>query len=214
LDFSDSDTNLIASSTTVAFVSKSRFIEQHSFASDKACIFSLLSSVCWIDWDDWLGTGYLKQKLTLGISRDVIAKAKEVGINISGITEQVLRSVIYDPKGNTKGDLIKAYESLFDLAKSALERYNTNFEVGIKDGSSVILDYNNGLIYHDKNKPDPAHTISLSEAIPHLLPTKNILENLVLATIEGKERNKDRIKELQLALRFVKAIFDKSDSQT
>jgi hypothetical protein len=31
---------------------------------------------------------------------------------------------------------------------------------------------------------------------------------LILATIEGRERNKDRIKGLQLALRFVKALFD------
>ena len=31
---------------------------------------------------------------------------------------------------------------------------------------------------------------------------------LILATIEGRERNKDRIKGLQLTLRFVKALFD------
>lgn len=166
----------------------------------------------WRSWEDWLGTGYLKQKLTLGISSEVIAKAKEAGINISELTEQVLKSVIYDQKGNTKGDLTKAYESLFDLAKCAVEGYNTNFEVGVKDGSSILLDYNSGLIYRDQNKPDPAHSISVSEAIPYLLPTKNILENLILATIEGKERNKERLKELQLALRFVRALFDEDSS--
>jgi hypothetical protein len=36
----------MASSTTVAFVSKSSFMEWHSLASDSACILSLLSSEC------------------------------------------------------------------------------------------------------------------------------------------------------------------------
>jgi post-segregation antitoxin CcdA/integrase-like protein len=168
----------------------------------------------WINWGDWLGTGYLKQKLTLGISKDVITKAKEVGINISEITEQVLKSVLYDPKGNTKQDLIEAYESLFDFAKLALQRYNTNFEVGIKEGNSIVLDCNNGFIYHDKKEPYPSYSISLSDAMPYLLPTKNIIENLILATTEGKEKNKGRIKELQLALRLVKALFDEGGNRT
>ena len=165
-------------------------------------------SKSWISWSDFLGTAYPKQKLTLGINKDVIIKAKEVGINISEITEQVLKSILYGPIGNTKQDLIEAYRSLFDFAKLALQRYNTNFEVGIKGGSSIVLDYNNGFIYQDAKKPHITHNISLSDAIPYLLPTKNIIENLILATTEGKEKNKERIKELKLALRLVKALFD------
>jgi Post-segregation antitoxin CcdA len=168
----------------------------------------IYSNKGWISWGDFLGTTYPKQKLTLGISKDVITKAKEVGINISEITEQVLKSILHDPKWDTKQDLIEAYESLFDFAKLVLQRYNTNFEVGIKEGSSIILDYNNGFIYQDNNKPHVAHSISLPDAIPYLLPTKNIIENLMLATTEGEEKNKDRIKELQLALRLVKALFN------
>jgi hypothetical protein len=84
--------------------------------------------------------------------------------------------------------------------------------VGIKDGGSIVLDCNNGLIYQDKNKPSPAQSISISEAIPYLLPTKTMIENLILATVEGKEKNKDRIKELQLALRLVKTLFDEGRS--
>jgi Post-segregation antitoxin CcdA/Integrase repeat unit len=169
---------------------------------------NMIYSKNWISWGDYLGTAYPKQKLTLGINKDVIIKAKEMGINISEITEQVLKSILYDPKGNTKQDLIEAYESLFDFAKLALQKYNTNLEVGIKGGSSIVLDYNNGFIYQDTTKPNITHNISLPEAIPYLLPTKNILENLILATTEGKEKNKDRIKELKLALRLVKALFD------
>ncbi len=162
----------------------------------------------WISWGDWLGTTYSKQKLTLGISKDVITRAKEVGINISEITEQVLKSILYDPKGKTKQDLIEAYESLFDFAKLALQRYNVSFEVGIKDESSIILDCNNGFIYRDTKNPYVTHSISLHDAIPYLLPTKNIIENLIMVTTEGKEKNKDRIKELQLALRLVKVLFN------
>ena len=137
-----------------------------------------------------------------------------MGINISEITEQVLKSILYDPKGNTRQDLIEAYESLFDFAKLALQRYNVNFEVGIKDESSIVLDCNNGFIYRDNKKPYMTYNISLHDAIPYLFPTKNIIENLILATTEGKEKNKDRIKELQLALRLVKALFDECGNGT
>jgi post-segregation antitoxin (ccd killing protein) len=44
-----------------------------------------------------------KQKLTLGIESGIIDKAKAAGINISAITEHLLRSITYDPKGDTRG---------------------------------------------------------------------------------------------------------------
>ena len=72
-----------------------------------------------------------KQKLTLTVDRDVIEKAKAEGINISAITEQLLRAVTYQPNdGNTIDDVHKAYSALFSEVQTILKQYCTSIMVG------------------------------------------------------------------------------------
>jgi Post-segregation antitoxin CcdA len=71
-----------------------------------------------------------KQKLTLGLSKEVIDKAKALDLNISSVTEQLLTAMTYEPKGNTKGDVVKAYESLFGASKPLLKKYGASVSVG------------------------------------------------------------------------------------
>jgi hypothetical protein len=71
-----------------------------------------------------------KQKLTLGLSRDVIERAKAAGINISSITEQLLNAITYEPTSAvTYDDLVKAYEALFEAMTHILQQYRTLVEV-------------------------------------------------------------------------------------
>ena len=71
-----------------------------------------------------------KQRLTLGIDKEVIERAKEVGINISAITEQLLKSVPDDPKDASKDDVKKAYEELFRSTEPLIKKYDLHVDVG------------------------------------------------------------------------------------
>lgn len=71
-----------------------------------------------------------KQKLTLGIERGIIDKAKAAGINISAITEHLLRSITYDPKGDTTEDVANAYQALFNATWPLLDKYDATLGVG------------------------------------------------------------------------------------
>ena len=155
-----------------------------------------------------------KQKLTLSISVNAIERAKAAGINISAITERLLRAVTYRPSnGNTHGDVAAAYDALFEAIIPILEEYGTTLEVG------GIPEYDKSYRYRvilteqkcfveDEEKSYPASV----DGILHYLyePTK-ILQNLVSALIEAAERNREKIWELKMALRFVKALSDDVD---
>src|SRR5881296_3676168 len=77
-----------------------------------------------------------KQKLTLALNGEVIEKAKAAGINISAVTEQILKTMTFEPKGNTKKDLIKSYTMLFESIKPVLDRYDAEMVVGKQAGGS------------------------------------------------------------------------------
>lgn len=161
-----------------------------------------------------------KQKLTLGLSRTIIEKAKAAGINISAATEQLLLAITYEPNGNTKDDVVKAYEVLFNGIRPLLIKYDTRIIVGrcisytdsdlteVSSYDTICLE-EAGLIYYDESS-DPKiawpNSTSVSKVLPYLFKPFKILENLVLELTRAAEINRDKIKELNLALRFVRAL--------
>lgn len=152
-----------------------------------------------------------KQKLMLGIDKNVIQKAKEAGINISSITEQVLKTITYQPNdGNTPDDVVRAYEALFEIARSRMciyDRYELQICVGEKDSRKVFLHSGYGLMLWDdhtkKMIEDPA---SVDSVLGLLYEPMRILANLVVALTELAQQNKEKIAELKFALRLVKAL--------
>jgi hypothetical protein len=80
-----------------------------------------------------------KQKLTLGIERGIIDKAKAAGINISAITEHLLRSITYDPKGDTTEDVANAYQALFNATWPLLDKYDATLGVGADVDHNAVL---------------------------------------------------------------------------
>ena len=95
----------------------------------------------------WASHYNVKQKLTIGLSKEVIEKAKAARINISAITEQILRAYTYEPSGYTKDDLIEAYGEFFKSIQPVLDKYaagvkvgqHTNFSEDGMDGSFPLL---------------------------------------------------------------------------
>jgi len=176
-------------------------------------------------WGDWLGTEYVgygdllrnhlpKQKLTLTINRDVIERAKKVGLNISELTEGTLDLLTYDLKNidrPTAMQIASAYNSLFNYAKHLLKKYDTNIIVGSKNNdrpfdSLLLLDGEKGLRVIERGNKEVRRSINVSDAVKFLFKPTNILENLLLAITECEEKNEERMIELQFAIRFLKAL--------
>lgn len=157
-----------------------------------------------------------KQKLTLSIDKDVIKKARQIGINISSLTEEFLRAVTIPQENFTQDDMIKAYQILFDQIKPYLKKYNTSVVVGrvyeenIYDSYPIRLtkdglkaDYFDGEVYNTDVK----------NAIDDLDRPKKILEQLLPALITGAQKNQEKMKEFEMSLRFLKAMSDEVEDK-
>jgi hypothetical protein len=164
-----------------------------------------------------------KQKLTLGIDRGIIDRAKAAGINISAITEHLLRSITYDPKGDTTETVVKAYQALFDAMWPLLDKYDTTVEVGRDIDHNAVLKISlepdlskSVFLIHiplagEGRRPSlyPVH----EELVSYLYEPNVILQNLILAVSEGAQKNREKVRELDFALRLVKALSDDRNNQ-
>lgn len=157
-----------------------------------------------------------KQKLTLGISKDVIDKAKATGINISSITEHLLKVITYDPKKNTEEDLAKAYEVFFEAIKPVLKKYGAWVKVGDYyegDPDAEVWHITIGLSHYSLFKTiselDESKTVQVSDVVSELFNPTRILENLLEALINAAEKNKEKMKEFEVALRIIDALTEK-----
>ena len=154
-----------------------------------------------------------KQKLTLGINSEVLEKAKAAGINISFVTEQILKAITYDPKLNTEYDLINAYEKFFDAVKPVLKRYGAQVNVGLmyegdpnKDVWTFVIVLTNNGLRKDNYELEVSKLVTVSDVVESLYKPVEILEHLLKALIDAAEKNKEKMKEFEIALRFVKAL--------
>ena len=158
-----------------------------------------------------------KVKLTLGIEKDVVERAKTAGINISALTEQLLKSMTYEPRGNTREDVVNAYWHLFEAAAPILKRYSAVVEVGYIEPDPEIIKYPGpiklayaentqeiGLFLANDKVID--NQINVDEYLGCLHPTNKIISNLISTLIETAQENKDKIKELHFAERFITAL--------
>jgi hypothetical protein len=158
-----------------------------------------------------------KQKLTLGVNRTVIERAKAAGINISAITEELLTAITYKPnEGNSFYDLVAAYEALFDqIGRIILDYQGSALEVGVIHNKftnperSPILFHPYGGFQCIMESGD--REMKLEVAISSLYTPSKILSNLISDLIEAAESNKKRIMELEMALKFVKILADNKD---
>jgi len=69
----------------------------------------------------------VKEKLTLSVDKDVIEKAKKIGINISDITEKVLRG--YTSAERPEGSLYDGYKQLFDSITPLLKEFGVDMKI-------------------------------------------------------------------------------------
>ena len=157
-----------------------------------------------------------KQKLTLSIDKDIIERAKDAGINISSITEKVLSSLTLNVKGASREDVVRGYKELFVVIQEALKKYDASVEVGVVQGNEpdeegyttgddiILTTY--GLIAEDFKRRRRSIEIEEIEKYGQFWTPFQILQKLLKSLITAAESHREQLKELNIAMRFVKAL--------
>jgi hypothetical protein len=156
-----------------------------------------------------------KQKLTLSVDREVVDKAKNLGINISEITEKVLTG--YTSAEKPDGSLHEAYKKLFDSILPLLKEFECDVQIATSwdyfndgtpvpigevhltsDGSFLVEDFPSSQQYY-------SYDIKKINADEFLSP-KKILSNLVNELARSQETRKAKMDEILMAKRIVEAM--------
>jgi hypothetical protein len=158
-----------------------------------------------------------KEKLTLTVDKEAVEKAKKLKLNISEITELALKGYTFSPKEADRATLYNHYAALFASMKPLLERFGAS----VKVASIREFDPKTGWDYGDietyLNSNGSFWLWALDEVgdefnditkipIAHFHSPKEILTNLIDTLAKAAERDKETVKELELAKRFVDAI--------
>ena len=153
-----------------------------------------------------------KQKLTLSIDPDVVKKAKGIGINISEITEGILRSFSFTPSRTETAALYEKYEELFETMRPHLQKYEVSVKVGgfemrdddvVYGDAEIFLNANGSFWITEGDYPIfDLHKIPLSE----FDKPKDILSNFIRALSSSAEHRKQQLTELEMARRIIEAI--------
>jgi hypothetical protein len=156
----------------------------------------------------------VKSKLTLSVDKEIIRKAKNLNLNLSEITESVLRSFTYTPNKTDMDSVYNAYQEMFDLMLPLLKEYETDVLVARmsdlqKNGISFDEDWYlalDGTFWC----PDLELQIEKITSIPTyaFLRPKEILLNFINSLAGAKERRKEKLEEIELAKRILLAILE------
>jgi Post-segregation antitoxin CcdA len=154
-----------------------------------------------------------KKNLMLTVDSDVVEKAKALGINISEMTEGILKGFVFQADRVEREAFYQEYEEMFDLMVPLLKEY-----VGfVQIGRRTVFD-DNGQPDHDE-----AYTLNGDGEIWvedwdvklgglrdietwALHDAKTILANFVKALASAKERRKEEMEALEMAKRVILAM--------
>jgi hypothetical protein len=160
-----------------------------------------------------------KQNITLTVDKQVVQKAKQLGVNMSKITELALRGFSFSAKDVDWPDLINTYKALFAAMRPLIESYGASVKVAIwseKDSKSgelkewpVYLQDDGAFYAEDRDEP-----IKDIWDDPHvgLDGPEEILSNLIEGLHDAATRRKEWMKDLEMAKRIVDAITSVTES--
>ncbi len=159
-----------------------------------------------------------KVKLTLSVDKQVVEAAKKQGLNLSDVTENILRGFSFRPRRSDKEELVEKYRNLFDTMKPLLREFGARVAVG-KDvayyksakGHSEPFDFEIILLSNGRFLIDePDHVVNdVSDLnIDSLHTPKKILENLIQELSKGADKRREKIREIEIARRIIEALSD------
>src|SRR5437870_5246600 len=152
-----------------------------------------------------------KSKLTLTVDAATVEKAKRLGINISELTEKVLRGFVFDPKDESKPAVMDHYKAMFDAMVPLLKEYDTSVRVA----ASYVADDKYQWEETVHLQPDGGFWAEPEEIrLTFDQLTKNtvfldpnaILQNFIDSLEKGKMKRRERLESLMVARRLIEAI--------
>ncbi len=155
-----------------------------------------------------------KSKLTLSVDKEIVSKAKSLGLNLSEITESVLRSFTFTPSNTDRESIYEAYMGMFNLMVPLLKEYDITVTV-----ARTANLQNDGSVFEEEWEltqsgslwcTDTETGINDIKEIPtydFLDPTK-ILYNFISSLANAKEQRMERLEQIELAKRILSAIIN------
>lgn len=156
-----------------------------------------------------------KSKLTLSVDKEIVNKAKGLGLNLSEITERVLRSFTFTPSKTDRETIYEAYRGMFDIMLPLLKEYDTYVIVAkttedIQDDNTFLeLEWEllaDGTLWNSDFEVEYIEITSIP-TYAFLEPPK-ILFNFITSLANAKERRKEKLEQIELAKRILSAIID------
>ncbi|MFZ3385258.1 MAG: type II toxin-antitoxin system CcdA family antitoxin [Candidatus Methanoperedens sp.] len=153
-----------------------------------------------------------KQKLTLSVDKELVEKAKKLGVNISEITETVLRHVSETEMKEvvTQDEVNSGYKKLFDAMLPSLKKFGTSVTIGNMIDSDHSLDVE--LLTNGEFWLSAIEETTSFESISFHSP-KVILSKFIESLIRASEINKEQLKELEIFRRIVEALTETTVSE-
>jgi hypothetical protein len=156
-----------------------------------------------------------KEKLTLSVDKEVVEKAKRLGINISDITEKVLTG--YTSAEKPEGSIHDAYKQLFDSILPLLKEFDCRVKIAqswfaideehaVAEDETYLTQY--GTFFVNVFTTPEDYYISDIKRIPaqEFLTPEKILSNLVNEMAKSQEKRKEKMDEILMAKRIIDAM--------
>ena len=164
-----------------------------------------------------------KTKLMLGVDKEVIMKAKQAKINISSVTEKLLKVMTLEPEAESYNDVL-SYENFLGMIKQILRKYKTGLTIGKisrfsrnENENEIIHDTINldrfGVLYLWDDELEVASKVSVDQILNDLYPASKILQDLLEKLVKVSEDSKEKHRELNFALKFLKTLSEEENDK-
>lgn len=148
-----------------------------------------------------------KQKLTLTVDSGVVKSARDMGINISEITEKILKGFTFEPEKGDQDALYQKYQEFFETMLPLLKKYQTSVIVGkefMEFGEIEICLIQDGTFWYPEREYEEKEIKKIK--LYNFLNPKDILLNFMQAIAKSQESNKQKLVEIEMARRIILAI--------
>jgi len=164
-----------------------------------------------------------KKHLTLNVDAEIANKAvADPTINVSDITEKLLKAFTTSTKTADKEKLYEMYQDLFNLMLPLLQKFKVSTEIG----QDIVYESQGSDEYGEEVDPFPSEVFSIilepngrfthelggtldnikQIHINDFFRPQHILDKFLSAVLEGVEYRKNQFKEIEMAKTIIDAI--------
>ena len=169
----------------------------------------------------------MKKKLTLSIDENVVKKAKNLGLNISELTEKILRTYTHDASSI---DIIAKYKEVFETMLPLLRRFNISIKIGeihLAENLDEGWVYSEHIYLNGKGEIICPALMNLKKSSRHLITNiqelsqdsiekygiefddaSRILNEFIDKISEAIEKRRQKVKELEIVKKIINVIMD------